>query len=123
MATLRSSIQTLAQTFASQLLEAIRGMSLDEILHEAKGGAAVKTNGKTVAKATRKMKQTGRTRAISVEAIVSIAKKYPRGIRAEVLRRELGTKKDAFSNQMAAAVKSGAVRKTGTRRGTTYFAK
>lgn len=125
---LRTTIHELSRAFAAQLLDALRATSLDEILAEARGGAPAKKTGKAAAPA----KAPARTRAttvqqivstVTVDAIVSILKKHKGGLRAELLRKELGAAKPAFNYHASKAIAEGKIRKTGQKRATTYFAK
>lgn len=125
MPTLQSTIQSLAETFASDLVNALRSLSLEEIL-----GATGKTAATGATPAPKKRgrpagSKNGATQGsapISADAIVALLKKHKSGLRAELLRRELGAAKPAFNYHVAKAFADKRIKKTGKKRATTYFA-
>ena len=125
MSTLQSTIQSLAQTFAVQLVNALRSLSLEEILG-ATGKTA--TTGATPAPKKRgrpagsKNKGTRGSASISADAIVAVLRKHKSGLRAELLRRELGAAKPAFNYHVGKAFAAKRIKKTGKKRAMTYFA-
>ncbi len=130
MPNLNATITSLAQNFANQLVEALRSLSLEEIL-AATGTAAPKRVGatksatKTATKAASKpqAKATARAGSLSAEAIVAVLKKHKGGLRAELLRRELGAPKPAFNYHVQKAIAAKLVTKRGVKRATTYTAR
>ena len=131
MPNLNATITSLAQNFAKQLVEALRSLSLEEIL-AATGAAAPKRPGATkgaakgATKAASKPQATATTAragTLSAEAIVAVLKKHKGGLRAELLRRELGAPKPAFNYHVQKAIAAKLVTKRGVKRATTYTAR
>ena len=141
---LRSTISDLAASFASSILDAIRQMSLDEILAETHGGAARRNAPRAgkVAKVAaaaapaapaagkRGRKKGGRLERRSagditalVGRIVSVLEARPSGLRAEQIRDALGLESKELPRPLGEALSSRLVTKTGQKRATTYFAR
>jgi hypothetical protein len=129
MSTLNSSIQSLADAFATKVLAAIRGASLEEIL----GKTSPTRRGpgrprRSAATPTRRGAKRGRVRrtagdiAAVANRIVSFVAKHRKGIRGEQIRKELGIAKNAWMKPLGVALASKKLRKTGKKRATTYFA-
>ena len=123
MATLQSTIQSLAQNFATDLVAALRSMSLEEILGATGKAAASRTTTSTPKKRGRPAgsKDKGPKSALSVDAIIAELEKHKSGLRAEHLRKALGASKNTFNYHASKALQAKAVRKTGEKRATTYF--
>ena len=64
---------------------------------------------------------SGKSKSVSVEAIVSAVRKHPKGVGGDVLRRELGAAKPAFYYHMNKALADRVVRRTGVKRATRYY--
>jgi hypothetical protein len=139
MTNLRSTIEALASQFASNLLGALRGASIDEIYSvAARGGAAAPARrgrppraagaAATPAPVARRGKngRLGRRSqgdiAKMVESIVDLLQKNGSGLRAEQIRSALGCDAKELPRPLADALSSGRVTKTGQKRATTYFA-
>lgn len=124
MASLRTTIQTLAAKFATDIIRTVQSMSLDEILSTANAPTAARSNS-TLTKRGRPSGQTakGSKASLSVDAIVGELRKHKSGLRAENLRQALGVAKNKFNYGMAKAIGEKKIRKTGEKRGTTYFAR
>ena len=138
MTTLRASIESLASQFATGVLSAIRGASLEEIL--AEGGPAMRGPGRPprsprspgavaspeAVRAPRSGKK-GRIRrstkdiARVAESIISLVGKHAKGIRGEQIRKELGIAKNHWMKPLGMALSSKKLRKTGQKRATLYF--
>jgi hypothetical protein len=132
MSDLRSSIQSLAETFAAGVLQAIRSASLADIL--AEGAAAKRGPGRPSSKrgpgrppAAAASKRLARRSATDIAAvtdsIVALVKMHDKGLRAEQIRAELGIDKKEWARPLEAALASRKLRKKGEKRATTYFAK
>ncbi len=129
MANLNSTITVLAETFAAQMVAALRSMSLEEILGATQmgDGARVKTSGATP-KATKAPRSKGRLARRSAEdiakmqaAIVALVK-ASKGIGAEQIRAHLKITKAELASPINAALASKKIRKTGQKRATKYHA-
>lgn len=125
MPSLQNTIQSLAQNFASELVVALRSLSLEEILGTTESSVS-RTSSSTPKKRGRpagsKNKVT-KSATLSVEAIVAELKKHKSGLRAELLRKALSVPKNTFNYHATKALAAKAIRKAGKKRSTTYFAK
>lgn len=142
---LRNTITDLAASFASSILDAIRQMSLDEILAETQGGGARRnapraagkvakaapsaSSGATAAPAGKRKRKGGRLERRSagditalVGRIVSVLESKPSGLRAEQIRDALGLESKELPRPLAEALQARRIVKTGKKRATTYFA-
>ena len=130
---LKSTLTGLATAFASNVLDAIRQMSLDELLAETqgsrRGGAQLGVAARTGAVRGARVKggRLGRRSAGDISAlvdrIVSILQASSGGLRAEQIRAELGLEAKELPRPLGEALESGRISKTGQKRATTYFAK
>ena len=134
---LQFTISDLATQFAEQLLNQIRGLSLQEILALSNGSASapakrgpgrppkkLAANGsKAAASKPRASSNGGAGGVASVEQVVAVLKKYPGGLRSEHLRSELGLQRVETQRVVAAALSAKKISKKGERRATTYFAR
>lgn len=143
---LRNTIADLAASFASSILDAIRQMSLDEILAETHGGGATRNAPRAAGKvakaakaapvataaapAGKRKRKGGRLERRSagditalVGRIVSVLEAKPSGLRAEQIRDALGLESKELPRPLAEALQSRRIVKTGKKRATTYFAR
>ncbi len=147
MSNLRTTLDHLASVFASSVLDAIRGASLQEILAESassagggrRGGrsrleaSVVSESGSHLgapsspAGARRRRGRLARRSAgdISqiVDSIVSLLERRPDGLRAEQIRAELGLEAKELPRPIAEALAGKRINKQGQKRATTYFAR
>ena len=132
MSTLRDSIQELAQNFASLVVAAIRGASLEDILSESSGAKAApgrpaskrgpgRPKGSTSSK--RLARRSAKDIAKVADGIVSLVKKHKGGLRAEQIRAELGIAKKEWARPLEDALAPKKLTKKGEKRATTYFAR
>lgn len=142
---LRNRLNDLATAFASGVLEAIRGISLDELLSETSKGGGRPTSlvreasTRLAARALPAAAPSGAPRSLGrggrlarrsaddigrvIEAIVTLLKQSPRGLRAEQIRTRLGLQAKEMPRPLKEALASGRLGKSGQKRSTTYFAK
>jgi hypothetical protein len=125
MSTLRSTITDLASRFATDLLQAMRNMSLDELMAEvgrdgrraARGGAAPKRGAGG---------RLPRRSAADIEAVVNdivgLLQKNPKGLRAEQIREALRLDAKELPKPLSEALADKRITKKGQKRATTYFA-
>ena len=138
MSSLRSSLNDLASTFASSILDAIRGASLQELVGKTDGGArrgpgrppkAKATPTASTARADSNGRKSGRLKrrspediAKALDQVVAHVKKHKGGLRAEEIRTNLGME----SKEMPRVLKDGLAKKKlkskGHKRATTYTA-
>ncbi len=133
MPDLRSSIHSLAQAFASGVLQAIRNSSLEDILAES-SGAAKRGPGRPPGKrgpgrppgsgssSKRLARRSADDLAAVTESIVALVKKHPKGLRAEQIRANLRIDKREWMRPLGLALDSKKLTKKGAKRSTTYYA-
>jgi hypothetical protein len=131
---LKSSLEALASSFASSVLDAIKGASLEELLAES-GGVPRRGPGRPPAssavgnprpvRATRSGRLKRRSPediAKALDQIVALVKTKKTGLRAEQIRTALRMQ----SKEMPRVLKEGLAKKKlkakGQKRATTYFA-
>jgi hypothetical protein len=142
-ASLHDTIQQLAAEFASGVLGAIRGSSLEDILAEAdttgyrgpvrRGpgrprksvGPFVEVSSPKPVSGRRRGGRLGRRSAKDlarvVEHITALLSRTPKGLRAEQIRKELGLSSKELPRPIAKALASKRITKVGQKRATTYF--
>ena len=139
--TLQSQLQNLARSFAEQVVEAIRGTSLHELIGAKDGGsevgngrrARVVAGGGTptpLSASPKKASKNGRLprrSATDIQAalgqIVGLLKKHSEGLRAEQIRKELGMMPKEMPRVLKEGLSKKALRSKGQKRATTYYAK
>ncbi|HEV3190410.1 MAG TPA: hypothetical protein VGY54_07925 [Polyangiaceae bacterium] len=128
---LRSRLNELASTFASSVVDAIRGSSVDELLAESSGGSS--RGAPRVA--ARPLAAKGRRRggrlprrsegdiANVIEQIVGLLRQHSGGLRAEQIREKLGLLAKELPRPLKDGLDAGRFRKSGQKRATTYSIK
>ena len=130
---LRSQLDALASSFASAVVEAIRGVSLHELSGETGSGRRRVAGGggmpdplsipKRRGKNGRLPRRSAEEIAKSLDKIVLLVKTHKAGMRAEEIRSALGME----SKEMPRILKEGIAKKKltskGNKRATTYFVK
>jgi hypothetical protein len=133
MSSLRTTLNDLASAFATSVLGAVRGASLEELLGETGGGTRrgpgrPKAARGAIAKPTR-VARSGRLKrrspddiAAALDKIVALVKTKKDGLRAEQIRKTLRMQ----AKEMPRVLKEGLARKKlrskGQKRATTYTA-
>ncbi|WP_394825481.1 hypothetical protein [Pendulispora albinea] len=132
---LQATIRQLAETFAEGLLQAARSASLEEILQSDGAVPGRRTAGRPrkssapvaiaepVAKRGRPAKRNGASGDVSIDRIVEVLRKNPKGLRSEQLRAQLKLEKIPFRQAAAKALDANLITRTGEKRSTTFFAK
>jgi hypothetical protein len=130
---LRSQLDELATRFATSIVEAIRGASLQELIAEPHRAAATAGNGRSASKAPapraasapssgRLSRRSPEDIAVVLDSVLSLVRKNKEGLRAEQIRTELGLQ----SKELPRILKEGLAKKKlkakGQKRATTYFA-
>ena len=133
MSSLRSSLNDLASTFASSILDAIRGASLEELVGKTDGvarrgpGRPPKTKAAPTAPTApttsgRLARRSPEDIAKALDQVLALVKKNKNGLRAEEIRANLGM----ASKEMPRVLKEGLAKKKlkakGQKRATTYTA-
>ena len=140
---LRSRLDDLASAFASGVLAAIRGASLEDLLSETSGSsgrgpsaarsassrrpAAAGPDAAAAPARTGKRGRLARRSATDIagmiERIVGLLKQSPKGLRAEQIRARLGLVAKEMPRPLKEGLAAGRLAKSGEKRSTTYFAK
>jgi len=131
MTTLRSSLQSLADSFASSVLAAIRGANLEELLGEGGArrgpGRPPKSTSATAPSRPRKSRRLARRSAADIAkaldrvvALVKAAKNT--GLRAEQIRVALAMQAKEMPRVLGEGLATKKLRAKGNKRATTYFA-
>jgi hypothetical protein len=137
MSTLKASIESLANEFATGVLAAIRGASLEDILNTGgatrrgpgrprgpvNAGTAARTPApRPTARGGKRIRRSASDIAGVANQIVALVAKHPKGVRGEQVRKELGIAKNHWMKPLGMALGSKKLRKTGEKRATVYFA-
>jgi Fic family protein len=134
---LQSAISQLASSFATEVLNAIRGASLEEILgaqgSAPRGAAAAPARrgrpAKTVAAPAKKARggrlprRSPEQLSSAIEQIVGLLKKNKEGLRSEQIQAQLGLAKNEVTRPLVKGLEDGVLKKKGQKRSTTYFAR
>lgn len=131
MSNLHSQLASLAGSFASAVLEAIKGASLEELISESRTPTAKARREPAANGAPRpaRARTSGRLRrrspddiAKALEKVVVLLRRHKQGQRAEQIRQQLGMQ----AKEMPRVLKEGLAKKQlkskGQKRATTYFA-
>jgi hypothetical protein len=138
MPTLRSQLDALAANFANQIIAAIQGASLQELVASDGGGWGRSGRSSRVAtgpaetlpsvrKAGRKPGRLRRRSAEEIEAalnkIVLFVKTHKNGMRAEEIRSALGMEAKEMPRILKEGIATKKLASKGQKRATTYFAR
>jgi hypothetical protein len=145
MSALKSSLQSLAASFAEDVVRAIQSASLQELLGEvttrqgrtaarsrvapvaANGGAASVESPRparspALTRRGRLKRRSAEDIAATLNSIVSLLKQHPSGLRAEQIRKQLSMQAKELPRPLAEGLQAKALRKKGQKRATVYFA-
>lgn len=145
MSALKSSLQSLAASFAEDVVRAIQSASLQELLGEvttkqgraaarSRGAPAASNGGAASAESARPARSPALTRrgrlkrrspediAATLNSIVSLLKQHSSGLRAEQIRKQLSMQAKELPRPLAEGLQAKALRKKGQKRATVYFA-
>jgi len=133
--TLRSALTTLAASFATSVLDAVKGASLEELLGEA-GGAARRGPGRprgttkatpTAARASAPARKPGRLArrspaeiAKALDRVVALVKTKKDGLRAEQIRTTLKMQSKEMPRVLQEGLAKKKLKAKGRKRATTY---
>src|SRR5579859_5002036 len=133
---LRRRLGELASGFASEVLDLIRGSSLDELLAESRvertqgggrrpGGSRAASHEPPAARhrGVRLPRRSSTDVAKVVDRIVSLLRRHGGGLRAEQIREELGIVAKELPRPLKEGLDSRRLAKSGQKRATTYFVK
>jgi|SRR5579859_1184260 len=139
MSTLRDHLSDLARHFATEVLEAIRSASLDELLAESSGAprqgpGRPRSSTKTTPAAPRasapvrkaKGGRLARRSAADIDKVlvqvVGAVKASKKGLRAEEIKKKLGLQSKELPRILKQGLSTKKLRSKGQKRATTYFA-
>ena len=131
-ASLKSSLESLASTFAASVLDAIRGASLQELLPES-GGAPRRTPGRPPGSrstpTTQRARKPGRLPrrspediAKALDQVVALVKGKKTGLRAEQIRVALKMQSKEMPRVLREGLAKKKLKSKGQKRATTYSA-
>jgi hypothetical protein len=130
---LRSSLESLASSFAGSVLEAIKGASLEELLAESGGarrgpgrprgsGAGSAPRAARATRSGRLVRRSAAQIAKTLDNIVALVKKHKDGLRAEQIRQQLRMEAKEMPRVLSDGLAKKKLKKKGQKRATTYFA-
>jgi hypothetical protein len=132
---LRSSLESLASTFASSVLQAIRSASLEELLGESGTGARrgpgrpPKSKAAPTAPPAPRARKSGRLArrspeqiAKALDQVVALVKGKKDGLRAEQIRAALKMESKEMPRVLQEGLAKKKLKAKGQKRATTYFA-
>jgi hypothetical protein len=135
MPTLRSTLHDLANSFASSVLDAIRGASLEELLGEAGGsarrgpGRPPRSTARPTASATPRARKPGRLArrspeqiAKALDQVIALVKSKNDGLRAEQIRAALKMQSKEMPRVLQEGLAKKKLKAKGQKRATTYTA-
>ena len=141
MSTLRAQIDRLAAQFAGNIIDALRGASLDDLMAIAGnrgggaprrgrpsgsgaggGGAAFEGGSARRGRGGRLGRRTQDDIGRMIDRIQDLLSKSSGGMRAEQIREALGVEAKELPRPLADALAAGRITKSGQKRATTYFA-
>jgi hypothetical protein len=125
MSTLQATLQSIAADFSKQIIQALRGASLDDLAAVSAGGrqtASKKSNG--VSPIAKKSGRLGRRSMDDIQRaldrIVVLLTSHPEGLRAEQIREQLGLDRRELPRPIEMGLSRGALSKSGQKRATVY---
>lgn len=139
MTTLRSRLEALAGSFAGDVLAAVRGMSLQELVSEAadrrgngRSAPTVPRGAAPTAQATANGAKRGRGAgrlkrrspqdiAQALGKVVALVRQHKQGLRAEQIRKQLGMQPKEMPRVLKDGLSSKKLKAKGQKRATTYF--
>ena len=137
---LQSQLNQLASSFTHAVIEAIREVSLEELVAETgglkgmprvpamasargRGRAPRRQTGPSRRSSSRRLKRRSRNEIQkALGDIVSLVENRPRGMRAEQIRIELGMEAKEMPRILGEGLATRRLRKRGQKRATTYYA-
>jgi hypothetical protein len=117
---LRAALDSLAQSFTSGVLAAIRAASIEDLLAESGGGKRQGVNGRVVAPSGRLARRSPEQIAKAVEQVVALVKKSQTGLRAEEIKKALGLDVREVPRILKTGVKTRKLSSKGRKRATVY---
>jgi hypothetical protein len=128
MPTLRSTLDDLATNLASDILNIIRGSSLDELLGKRGGlpgrgpGRPAKSTANGTTKSGRLARRSVEEIAAALDEIVGLVRKHKDGLRAEEIRTALKLDRREVPRVLKEGLLTKRLKAKGQKRATTYTA-
>jgi hypothetical protein len=136
MSSLKSRLDSLASSFATEVVRAIQSASLEELLGEVGGArrAPGRPNGSAAAAAAPKPRAAGSRKsgrlprrsaediAKTLDRVVGLVKRHKAGLRAEQIRAELHMQAKEMPRVLKEGISKKVLKSKGQKRATTYFA-
>lgn len=123
---LRQRLNELASSFASNVLQAIRTASLEDLLTESgrrRGPLRAVASGAGFRRSGRLPRRSSEDIEQMIDRIAGLLRQHPKGLRAEDIRQKLGIEAKELPRPLKEAVDSGRLGKSGQKRATTYVLK
>jgi DNA-binding helix-hairpin-helix protein with protein kinase domain len=127
-ADLQTVIRNLAQSMAAEIVQALRGLSVDEIARldhrpsHRQASSRRTPKGAASGKAKTRQRRDAKQLQAVVDKLVAVVKANKKGINAEGIRAALKLPRKELPRPIALALKSKKIRKRGQKRATTYYA-
>jgi hypothetical protein len=128
--TLRAKLDALASAFADDVVSAIRGASLQELLGTPAAKSRPLGGGRAPKAAPPKAKASGRLPrrsagdiAAALSDVVALVKKHKNGLRAEEIRVNLALQAKELPRILKEGLSAKKLSKKGRKRATVYFAR
>ena len=132
MSSLKTRLDSLASSFATEVVRAIQSASLEELLGEVGGvrRGPGRPNGSTAAtpkakggrKSGRLARRSADDIAKTLERVVSLVKRHKQGMRAEQIRSVLRMQAKEMPRVLKEGLSKKLLKSKGQKRATTYFA-
>lgn len=124
MSMLQKTLESHALELANAIVDALKGASLEELVTMT--GQRRTPSGRPAPMAPTKKggrlpRRSLKDIATTLGSIRSLLSQHPQGLRAEQIRAELNLDSREMARPLTAGLRSGALKKTGQKRATTYF--
>jgi hypothetical protein len=127
MPTLKTQLEALAQKFAADVFEAIRGASLEELFERKPGGPRIppwqRPGPRPTSKGTRLARRSSDQIAKALDQVVALVKTKKDGLRAEQIRAALKMQSKEMPRVLVEGLSTKKLVSKGQKRATTYFVK
>jgi hypothetical protein len=126
MSALKTNLQSLAASFADDVVRAIRGASLQELLGEVGNGPrparrAAASEPSRAARRGRLKRRSAADISNAVDRIAALLGQHKSGLRAEQIRQQLRVQAKELPRPLTEGLKAKRYSKRGQKRATVYF--
>jgi hypothetical protein len=121
---IQESMAAISGDIADVVMDAIRELSLDDIMGSVSGGGRPKAAAKASSKSSggKRVRRSAEALQEVAEQIASYVRKHKDGVSAEQIREELGIERKDIPRPIAEALGQKLISKRGEKRATLYFA-